>query len=249
MNKDNLIELILKEIKEMETLTKSFSDFEKIPDVMFQLSDSKVNNIKDLFNILEKDNKAVSDVVEKTLKEEKSEAPLIEKTEIEPVQIEENLSEIKVQIDKDSAVEKTTEVLVTEHKIVVEEKPLAKEDTKLTEKAQESHKKATTIAETIIEKKSSVNEKLSVKASVPFEKVLSNKKIEDFKKAINLNDKFRFQRELFKGNASLMNQTLDVLNETTDKNEALDFLSSFEWNTEDQTVIEFMELVNRKFIE
>jgi hypothetical protein len=263
MNKNNLIDLALKEIKEMEVITRGLADFENIPAVMFQLANSKVDNIKDLFDILAQEN---ADNLATHVKEKKvkitpvQEKPIVvvEKEETkkeEPQIIKEELPVVEV---KEKIVEKIEPPVLTKKEPIVEQQPIVEEVVlqieptpapKTVEKKPEEHKKPT-IAEALIEKKFSVNDKIlsgQTKTNVSVEQTLSNKKIIDLKDAINVNDRFRFQRELFKTNATLMNQTLDVLNETSDKSEALDFLSSFEWDAANQTVIDFMELVNRKF--
>lgn len=262
MNKNNLIDLALKEIKEMEVITRGLADFENIPAVMFQLANSKVDNIKDLFDILAQEN---ADNLATPVKETKAKVTpvqikpiVVEKEESkkeEPQIIKEELPVVEL---KEEIVEKIEPIVLTKKEIEIEQHPIVEEVVlqieptpapKPVEKKPEGHKK-TTIAEAFIEKKFSVNDKISsgqTKTNVSVEQTLSNKKIIDLKDAINVNDRFRFQRELFKTNATLMNQTLDVLNETSDKNEALDFLSSFEWDASSQTVIDFMELVNRKF--
>ena len=268
MNKNKIIELALKEIKEIETLVMGFGELEQIPAIMFQLADSKVENIRNILNLL----------TESTVVTNKKEQPMQEKVEIAVIQESaEEADTAEIEIVEDIFIPECTETEVDfivvkeeeahlEHEIeedIVEEKvevPIVLEEEKEEEIVEEKEgpkptvpidkkpEKKATIGEKIIGKKSSVNEKLSSRANTSIEKTLNSGKITDLKKSINLNDKFRFQKELFKGSSSLMNQTLEVLNETEDKNDAVEFLSSFEWNEKNQTVVDFMELVNRKFL-
>jgi hypothetical protein len=78
---------------------------------------------------------------------------------------------------------------------------------------------------------------------------LVNKKITDIKQAINMADRFRFQRELFTNNAEKMNETFAFLNTCSDMEEANKYLSTnFDWKPENETAEEFLNLVHRLFV-
>jgi len=266
MNKNKIIELTLKEIKEIETLVTGFGELEQIPAIMFQLADAKVENIRNILNLLtdetvipKKNEPLTQEIVEKIVIQEK-EPEIIEDVFIPEYQeqvVEEEeiivVEEEEIVIAQEIIEEEITEQIVEEQvepTVVIEEKEEEKKEEIAEEKeepkpvvpVEKKAEKKKTIGERT-EKKSSVNEKLSTKTAT-----LNSGKISDLKKSISLNDKFRFQKELFKGIASLMNQTLEVLNETEDKSDALEFLLSFEWDSKNQTVVDFMELVNRKFL-
>ncbi|MCQ2369887.1 MAG: hypothetical protein MJ007_05360 [Paludibacteraceae bacterium] len=71
--------------------------------------------------------------------------------------------------------------------------------------------------------------------------------IADLHKAIGLNDRIRFQRELFNGDAGLMNATVDFLNAVSSYSEALKYLNeNFSWKDDDETVVYFKEILKRK---
>ena len=79
--------------------------------------------------------------------------------------------------------------------------------------------------------------------------VLANKKIEDIKQGINIGDRFRFQRELFRGNGEDMNKTLSYINQLATLNEALSFLrSKYGWSTDNETAEDFYQIVRRRFL-
>jgi len=70
----------------------------------------------------------------------------------------------------------------------------------------------------------------------------------DFGKSLSLNDKFMFQRDLFKGNANGMNQAFAQLNVLQSLNEVLEFLNenySIPW--ESDAGIVFKELLEKRF--
>jgi len=272
MNKNKIIELTLKEIKEIETLVTGFGELEQIPTIMFQLADAKVENIRNILNLLTDENVAVKknekitqESVEKIVIQESEDIANTEEIEtVEEIVIPDYFPEIEkeetvaveegknvvIQEPEEEKIEEEIElpIVLAEKTEEVAEVIEKKEEPKPSVAAEKKPEKKTTIGEKIIGKKSSVNEKLSEKVNTSLDKTLNNRKITDLKKSISLNDKFRFQKELFKGNASLMNQTLEILNEAEDKNDAMEYLSNFEWDEKNQNTIDFMELVNRKFL-
>jgi hypothetical protein len=92
------------------------------------------------------------------------------------------------------------------------------------------------------------NEMLS-KADNSISSTLANKKIDDIKQAINIGDRFRFQRELFRGNGEDMNKTLTYINLLITQEEALSFLQSkYGWASDNETAEDFYQLVKRRFL-
>ena len=72
--------------------------------------------------------------------------------------------------------------------------------------------------------------------------------ITDLKKAIGLNDRFRFRNDLFNKDEKLMLETIEALNGLASMNEAKTYLSSrFTWKEDDATVVYFYEILERKF--
>lgn len=73
--------------------------------------------------------------------------------------------------------------------------------------------------------------------------------ITDLKKAIGLNDRFRFRNDLFNKDEKLMLETIEALNGLASMNEAKTYLSSrFTWKEDDATVVYFYEILERKFV-
>lgn len=78
---------------------------------------------------------------------------------------------------------------------------------------------------------------------------LKHDPIKDIKKAISLNEKIWFIKELFDGDIETYNNTLAQLNQFDFLEKAIDFLDRrFDWDYENQTVRDFMEFVYRRFI-
>lgn len=82
---------------------------------------------------------------------------------------------------------------------------------------------------------------------VDIQSKLQNKPITDLAKAIGINDKFLFIKELFGGDADLYNQTIKHLNQLTDLNEAIIYLhENFSWDPTNEVTTLFVDLVRRK---
>jgi hypothetical protein len=78
---------------------------------------------------------------------------------------------------------------------------------------------------------------------------IGKKMYADLTKSLNINQRFMFLRDLFKGNETDMNQTLVNLNALQTLEEALDYLNNnhpVQWETE--SGIAFKELLEKHFI-
>jgi hypothetical protein len=69
----------------------------------------------------------------------------------------------------------------------------------------------------------------------------------DTRKYISLNDKFRFQREIFMGSAHDMNKVFDTLNEFSTIEETWSFIESQPWHNDSEIVTEFKEFIGKRF--
>lgn len=109
------------------------------------------------------------------------------------------------------------------------------------------HNKHSIIEEKIGNVESKVEQMSKEKGDSMADKIASSK-ISSIKSAISIADRFRFQRELFGGNADLMNSTLDRLDACNTIEEAEDIINDFtEWNPEDENVNDFLKLLGRRF--
>ena len=72
--------------------------------------------------------------------------------------------------------------------------------------------------------------------------------LSDLTKAFTLNDRFRFCRELFSSNENLMNQTFSALNDVKSYDSSVVYIKEhFTWNPEDEIVVEFMDILKKRF--
>ncbi len=78
---------------------------------------------------------------------------------------------------------------------------------------------------------------------------LQNKPVGDLAKAIGINDKFLFIKELFDGDAARYSETIQHLNTFSDLNDAIIFLQdNFQWAESNAYALKFIDLIRRKFI-
>ena len=76
---------------------------------------------------------------------------------------------------------------------------------------------------------------------------LYGKAVDDIRQAISLGDRFLFQRELFGQNAEQMQRTLDDLNRLSSFDEAVEYISRFNWDQESNTYQQFLVALHRRF--
>lgn len=107
----------------------------------------------------------------------------------------------------------------------------------------------TTIADRITQPTVSRNESHSRTTDNSLSASIANKKINDIKTAISIGDRFRFQRELFRGNGEDMNKTLSYINQLATFEEVRSFLQSkYNWDEQNENVEDFYQIAKRKFI-
>lgn len=100
----------------------------------------------------------------------------------------------------------------------------------------------------------SVHEKIGVKkSSGSLLEKLKMQPIANLKSAIAINQRFLFSNELFKGNMEAFNQAINELNHLESLDEALRFINlqlaeKYLWDYENPTVVQFVELVERRYL-
>jgi len=120
---------------------------------------------------------------------------------------------------------------------------------KLNQKTDHTPNKATVLGESIKQDTSSVNEAIATSKDITANIKQIGKPVNDVRKAIGLNDRFYFQRELFGNNANLFNQTLDQINQMDSFNSAISFLqSNFNWETDNEVTVSFFNSIQRRFL-
>ena len=106
------------------------------------------------------------------------------------------------------------------------------------------------VADRIKPKKQSINDMISQNK---FDKDISSKfktsQINDINKAININDRVWFIKELFKGDSALYKRTISELNASADLDSALNFIkNNFDWDSSEKVVEKFVKVLSRRFV-
>jgi len=97
------------------------------------------------------------------------------------------------------------------------------------------------VPEPIAEPEPVIEEPASPKAA------MYGKAVGDIRLAISLGDRFLYQRELFGQNAELMQKTLTDLNALNSFDEAMNYISRFNWDTESNSYQQFIVTLHRRF--
>lgn len=195
--------------------------------------------------------KAVERNVVETLDIEPEPQSVTEPVKPEPVQIAQSKTvEAKTETVEPQAIVASPEPSKPpKHEVAIEPESIKKTDAQEYPQhhASHAHKHTATLGETLVTDKSSILDKIHA-ASDASNSALMGKPIDDIKKAIGINDRFLFQRELFSNNTGLMNQTIDELNRMSSFADAQSFIrSNFDWDYGDATTESFINLVRRRF--
>lgn len=277
MNREIILILLRKNIRDLDLLTESLSEMTEFPPVLLRMIQQKVKEIQDYVDqliaeeiaivetekeseifeaqtneksteTLEKEEEIKNGVTNFQMQEENSVNETIISSEIvENISFEPQKEEIIEQDSDETAFEtkKENEIFQeeTEEKIS-KEKILEAEMNELITSVSSSE--AIDKEKTVISKPT-----LSQLFSQPennVEATLSHQKIDDIKKAISIGDRFRFQRELFKGNGEDMNKTLNYLNQLATFEEAVSFLEAkYHWPKDNETAEDFYRILKRRF--
>ncbi len=231
----NTLEIVTKDIQDIEKLVSNFKNYSRIPNIELDLALSRIRNVYDLLLMFRDD---TGTHARQTIAEPKTESP-------EAVLISAPVAKanpVPVISDEPAAVmpeaPKADETLIIEKEInpVQEPKPVA---AKTPEAKTKPH-----------EEKLFINEKLgehTIKKDVSSK--LQGQAIKSISGSIGINDKFFFIRELFGGNAETFRQTMEELDGAKNFNDAYSHLmEKFQWDMDSEPVQLLLNLVRRKFI-
>lgn len=155
--------------------------------------------------------------------------------------------QVEPEVEEEVILEVTEEKedsTTTDTEIVIEETSYTTTEVRSTN----GNGERTILAEKFQGKKKFRNEMLGT-GKKDMSSVLQNKPISDLTKAIGINDKFLYTKELFSGNAELYARTIKQLNEYTDINDALIFIQeNFSWDENNEAANRLIDLVRRKLL-
>ncbi len=277
MNREIILFLLRKNIHDLDLLTESLSEMTEFPPVLLRMIQQKVKEIQDYVDqliaeeiaivelekkpefsedqineisieTLEKEEEIENGVTNFQMEEENSVNETIISSEIvKNIPFEPQKEEIIEQNSDETAFETKKENEIFQEET---EEKISKE--KILEAEMNELMTSVSSSETINKEKTGISKPtLSQLFSQPennVEATLSHQKIDDIKKAISIGDRFRFQRELFKGNGEDMNKTLNYLNQLATFEEAVSFLEAkYHWSKDNETAEDFYRILKRRF--
>ena len=248
MEKEALLKIIIQDVRELDVLLNTFTGKPEIPRTFINLSRSKVKGILEELDLLE----SLADYkIKESVLENKPEIKQIITPEPTPVAIP-LLIEIAEPVvppkeEKKAVISepvtKTVEVAEPKIEEIITPKPQVK-NTDLPKTSQTS-----VLGEKLGRDAPSYNESIAQKKDTDPSTKFQTKPIADLRKGLGINDRFYFTRELFNGNAELMSQALDQLNQMKDYKSAESFLeTNFTWEGNNEAVKAFIEIVRRRFL-
>lgn len=215
-------------LKELEQLTDESRElYERLVVLRFKAFDAEV--------------KGTTNVVHET---EEEKAPIhfqIEEPSIAEEIIEETKPEAPIQVSLIDAIEE-----VTRTEGATEQVPFV-----ISQPAIEEIETTTAPAVNLFQNRESLHDKLSktIGSTESLAQKLEHNPIDDLKRAISLNQRFQFSKELFKGNNQDYEVAIDKLN-TASRDEAMNHLESlrkkYSWSEESAVASDFVGLVERR---
>jgi len=245
------IQLYIKELSEFKDEVLVADQIESVQTELGKSQNEEIE-VSDEINLAEIDEiLEIEEIAEiEEIEDDKSLDLIDDDLQIETEILDLPLNAPEVLVIEDVFIEKSTvEEIVIETELYIEEDSVIVQDETLhsiSPNIDETRK--TILGERTILTTHTRNELLS-KADTSISSTLANKKITDIKQAINIGDRFRFQRELFRSNGEDMNKTLTYINQLATLDEVMSFLKSkYGWTADNEAADDFYQIVRRRFV-
>lgn len=233
MNKKLIVTLLRKDIQELEMITEGFMEMSEYPLSIIQLARQKTEDIQAYI-------KQLSELIDEEIETSSSETT--DSANKIPELITKPLSKVVIEAENKKNIIEVIEAVKEFNEIDNEND----HSELITEKT--NNESTAIFANSKIEFTSQTRNELLSKADNTISSILDNKKNIDIKEAINIGDRFRFQRELF-ANGEDMNETFNYINQLSTFEEVKSFLQSrYGWDTKNETAEDFLQIVRRRFL-
>jgi len=229
MDYKHTLDILSSNLQDINQLISNFNNHERIPSIEMDLALSKVRNLYDVLLMIKKseERRSPSQAISAAGSNDKQPVEKIRSSEDQA----EDIKEQGVEKGKGTGGESTGQ---------------DRQEPEITNKKEGDNR---TISDRFRVKSASINENFGQSYRKDVISHSHSKPITNLSNAIGLNDRFQFIKELFNGDVELYNNTLGVLNNSTNFNEAYNFLmDNFEWDMDSDTVQSLLELVRRKLI-
>jgi len=243
----NTLEIVTKDIQDIEKLVSNFKNYSGIPNIELDLALSKLRNVYDVLLMFRETADSSVSEPETTGSVPETEpgeltASFMEKEKVHHIADNEGSEEIP---GSQSPVkdEKSMDDIMDTAEIPVYEKKISQ----IQKSGLEAKK---TIGDRFVTDQAKINEKLGEKLhKSDITSAFQSSPIKTISGGVGINDKFFFIRELFNGDNELFNQTLHELDNSVNFNSACSFLmNKFSWDMESDPVQKLLNLIRRKFI-
>lgn len=255
MDKNRVLKQVHKEINELQLLMEGMVEISQIPAPILKLAKSKAAELLHSIELLGGENHAViqnkqSAPVEVIHESKSAPLPVPAPNVVEdaPEKKEEAVSEIADEVVKKEDVIETPVVSLPDE-VSVSVQPQAEEPLKSFQQEETLRRKAKVILGETIETGKRKSDLLEAASQGSLGERLEGQPILDLKKAININDRFMFQKEIFRNDPEFYNEVITTVNEAQSLDEAMAIISQrVSPDTENETTLRFLALVNRRFL-
>lgn len=250
MEREALLSIILQDIKELETLVETFRGKNDIQQVYINLARSKAEGIIKEIDLLVgfKETVTITPRNEDKIPKTEDVTDKIPTPEIPPVAppqekiIEKVDTPLEIIEDTSESQQEKADI---PKPVPLPEYPTTSASTAPKAKPESDSKGKTVLGETLVKDKKAINDLLS-KPEIQDSKVQAP--VSDLKKAIGINDRFLFIRELFGGDTQFFNDSIEKINTFTSFEEAKTYISTnFNWKEGSEAESHFMHLLKRRF--
>ncbi len=282
MNKELIVILLRKDIKELMQLTEGFVEMDRLPQAILELAKMKAENIVNNLNELNEatrigvDNAPAIALIPNTEHEvEINSTPELDTNSKSEDNIKSDINHEEMMPSNDPLMPEQIDLLKNE-KIKVSDMKMQEEfqedievdeivdydqiqlysNTEMhTHHSEPAIDTETHITGVIDEDKNtssfnnvSLQDRLSNAPTNSLGDNIANQKISDIKQAINIGDRFRYQRELFGNNGEAMNKTIAYLNQLAKYEEAVNYLNTkFGWAKDNPHATDFLETIKKRY--
>jgi hypothetical protein len=247
----NTVEIITKDIEELEKIVRNFQNYSRIPRIELDLALGKMQNIYELILLIRENEDQMTDHPSsgnspghEDLIKPPASSPSESHRSSEKHQEEDSLEFINEEEQPKEEIKKQE----TEIKPESSADQPGKEETK--EKNLDKEQKEKIIAEKFLKQGEFINEKIGGgNKGRDLSSRIQSTPIKSIGGSMGINDKFYFIRELFNGNAEYFRQAMNVLDQAENFNEAYTYIQkTFDWDMDSETVQQLLNLIRRKFI-
>ncbi|MBN1132803.1 MAG: hypothetical protein JXR52_09200 [Bacteroidales bacterium] len=229
------IEILTKDIQDIEKLVRNLQNSPKPAGIELDLALSKLRNVYDILLLIKED--SISDLVESS--KAKNHAPGMSQEMPPPVETEVVLP---------STAQHKSEPTHQPHGELSGENVSKPESAKGSDSADKPKKEAGILAEKF-NKESSLNENLGLKRSGDVTSKLSSQPIDSISRNIGINDRFFIIKELFNGDIEGYNRIILNLDRSGNFNEAFSIIENRFPETMEHTGVQILiNLARRRFI-